>query len=191
VIAGVGICDKGEFSSREGKSKQSAGYITWKHMIERCYDPEYRARFPTYNDCEVSEEFKSFQRFMKWATKQKGFGENKVALDKDLLVKGNKLYSSSTCVFVPREINVLLTKADAKRGKHPIGVSLNQGRYMATLCYYGKNKNLGRYPTPELAFEAYKLAKEAHIRILAEKYKDVLDNRAYVALQCYQVNITD
>lgn len=190
MIVGVGVCDKGEFSARDGK-KQSSGYITWKHMIERCYDPKYAAKFPTYACCEVAEEFKSFQGFMVWATKQKGYGEPKVALDKDLLAKGNKIYSPDTCIFIPRDINVLLTKANARRGEYPLGVSLNQGRYMATLCYFGRNKNLGRFHSPEEAFEAYKKAKEAHIKFLASQYKDVLDKRAYVALQSYVVEITD
>lgn len=190
MIAGVGVCDKGVFSSRSGK-KQSPGYITWKHMIERCYDPKYLAQYPTYKGCEVSEDFKSFQKFMAWATTQKGYGDSKVALDKDLLFKGNKMYSGETCVFIPREINVLLTKANAVRGGCPIGVSVNRGKYMATLCYFGKNKNLGRFETPSEAFNVYKAAKEAHIKILAEKYKEVLDSRAYVALQSYLVNETD
>ena len=38
-------------------------------------------------------------------------------LDKDILVRGNKLYSPDTCLFVPQEINNLLTVQN-KRGKN-------------------------------------------------------------------------
>jgi hypothetical protein len=45
-----------------------------------------------------------------------------MALDKDILYKGNKIYSPDTCVFVPQEINALFVKNDANRGDLPIGV---------------------------------------------------------------------
>ena len=85
-------------------------------------------------------------------------------LDKDILVKGNKLYSEDTCSFVPAEINTLFCKA---------------------------NKTRGRYNTIEEAFLAYKQAKEAYIKELANKWKDVIDPRVYEALMDYQVEITD
>ena len=47
---------------------------------------------------------------------------NPFQLDKDLLVKGNKVYNESTCVFLPKEINSVLTKSTASRGDYLIGV---------------------------------------------------------------------
>ena len=41
------------------------------------------------------------------------------------------------------------------------------------------------------AFKAYKTAKELHIKELAEKWKDQIDERAYNALMDYKVEITD
>ena len=43
-------------------------------------------------------------------------------LDKDILVKGNKIYSPDTCCFVPKEVNTVFTKRQSKRGDYPIGV---------------------------------------------------------------------
>ena len=47
-------------------------------------------------------------------------------LDKDILVKGNKVYSPETCCFVPQEINSLLVTSVRSRGDQPIGVSYNK-----------------------------------------------------------------
>ena len=37
----------------------------------------------------------------------------------------------------------------------------------------------------------YKLAKEMHMKDIAEKYKVIIDNKAYNALMSYEVNIND
>ena len=50
---------------------------------------------------------------------------------------------------------------------------------------------MGTYITPEEAFCAYKQAKEAHIKDVANKWKDKIDPRVYDALVSYQVEITD
>lgn len=55
----------------------------------------------------------------------------------------------------------------------------------------GKAIKLGRFDTPEDAFQAYKTAKEASIKNLAIKWKDKIDNRLYLAMMCYIVDITD
>ncbi|WP_423172691.1 hypothetical protein, partial [Stenotrophomonas sp. CASM112] len=55
--------------------------------------------------------------------RQVGFGVKGFELDKDLLIKGNKVYSENTCIFIPAEINLLLIKREASRGEHLIGVS--------------------------------------------------------------------
>ena len=41
------------------------------------------------------------------------------------------------------------------------------------------------------AFHAYKAVKEQHAKVLANKWKDKIEPRAYDALMNYQVEITD
>jgi len=123
----------------------------------------------------------------------KGFGFDGWELDKDIIHKGSKLYSKDSCCFVPTEVNLLLTKCDNSRGEYPVGVYFDKpsGKFMARLRINGKMKYLGLFSTPEEAFFAYKLAKEAQIKAVAEKWKHLLDERVFQALLAYEVNIDD
>ena len=169
-------------------------YILWKTMLQRCYSDTSKKKSPTYEGCEVSDKFKSYEYFYEWCYKQVGFSNQGWQLDKDLLVKGNKVYSESTCVFIPSEINKLLVKSDKKRGKHPIGVYwCKKGKaFKAQVSRNkGESEHLGSYKTEIEAFNAYKQAKEAFIKEQANKWKDNIDIRAYDALMNYTVNIDD
>ena len=56
---------------------------------------------------------------------------------------------------------------------------------------YGKLFHIGYFTTEIEAFHAYKEAKEAYVKEVANKWKGVLDTKVYVALMNYQVEITD
>ena len=115
-------------------------------------------------------------------------------LDKDLLVKGNKVYSEDSCVFLPQEINKVLTKRDNNRGKYLIGVRWHK-RDKTFVARVRKNKGcsewLGYFNTELEAFNAYKTAKEAFVKEQANKWTSQIDPRAYEALMKYQVEIDD
>ena len=165
----------------------------WSSMIFRCYSEAQHKTRPRYKNCEVSENFKSFSFFKAWCKTQVGFNVKGYALDKDLLFKGNTLYSENTCVFVPREVNNALEKANKSRGNLPIGVCFDKSRskFKVAMKCYGKTKFLGRYDSIENAFNSYKVAKEDYLKELADKWKGKIDTRAYEALMSYVVEVTD
>ena len=169
-------------------------YVLWCNMLKRCYSDTYKKKNPTYEGCKCSENFKSYEYFYEWCQSQVGFGNEGWHLDKDLLVKGNKVYSEDSCIFIPAEINSLLTKREASRGEHLIGVSWNS-RDKAFKVQVRKNKGkreyLGCFKTELEAFNAYKKAKETFIKEQAEKWKGQIDERAYNALMNYEVNVDD
>ena len=173
---------------------QTKEYELWNSMLTRCYSNTYKKKYPTYEGCEVSDNFKSYEYFYEWCHKQIGFGNEGWQLDKDLLTKGNKLYSENTCVFLPNEINSLLTRREALRGEHLIGVcwcKRNKVFKAQVNKNKGKKKNLGFFKTEIEAFNAYKTAKESFVKEQANKFKSQIDDRAYNALMNYEVNITD
>ena len=169
-------------------------YYLWHNMLQRCYNGAFKKKRPTYEDCECSENFKYYEYFYEWCHKQIGFDNQRWQLDKDLLVKGNKVYSEYSCVFIPQEINSLLVKSNASRGEYLIGVCWDKAKnaFIARVSKNtGKSKYLGSFNTELEAFNAYKQAKENHIKELANKWKGKIDIRAYNALMNYEVNIDD
>ena len=168
-------------------------YSIWNGVRQRCYNENIRHLTPSYQEVEMSENFKRYSYFKEWCHNQIGFDQDGWQLDKDILIKGNKVYSEYTCCFVPQEINVALTNNKSVRGSFPQGVIYNstKTRYRARIQRGDKWESLGTYDTPEEAFYAYKPVKEAHIKSLAEKWKDQIDPRVYEALMNWTIEITD
>ena len=169
-------------------------YALWKHMLRRCYSNTYKKKYTTYEGCEASENFKSYEYFYEWCHRQVGFGVDGFEIDKDLLIKGNKVYSENTCVFLPQEINKVLTKRESSRGEYLIGVYwCNTKKVFVARVNKNKGKQeyLGSFKTELEAYNAYKTAKEAFVKEQANKWKDKIDVRAYEALMKYQVEIDD
>ena len=191
-VCGVGILGAKYPVSEDGRDTKE--YTLWRNMLKRCYSDNFKKKNPTYEGCEVGDNFKSYEYFYEWCHEQIGFDNEDWHLDKDLLVKGNKVYSESTCVFLPREINQLLIKCESLRGEHLIGVSWHKTR-KAFVARVGKNKGgsawLGYFNTELEAFNAYKQAKESFIKEQANNWKSQIDERAYEALMKYTVEITD
>jgi len=191
LVYGVGVNDWAGNVMVDGK--QIKEYQLWKGVLERCFDEKCKQKYPTYQGVTCSKEWLSMTKFIEDVSQMRGYGLIGWCLDKDILQKGSKLYSKDACCFVPAEVNLLLTKSDKARGEWPIGVYFHKasGKFMAQLKINGKRKHLGYFTTPEEAFQAYKLAKEAHIKVVADKWKHLLDERVYLTLLDYEVNIDD
>ncbi|MGO4887081.1 hypothetical protein ACJ2A9_04925 [Anaerobacillus sp. MEB173] len=186
----------------EGKYKISVNgvptkiYKVWASMIQRCYSVKLQEKCPTYKGVTVCDEWHNFQNFAKWYDANIYDIEGcRMELDKDILCKGNKVYSPDTCVFVPHHINNLFVKRDKLRGDLPIGVKLcsrYDNKYEAR-CSNNKGQRvyIGRYNTPEEAFQAYKEYKEKLIKEVAEEFKGYIPNKLYTAMLDYKVDIND
>ena len=168
-------------------------YKKWNGMMQRCYNPKNKINNPAYEACTSSETFRHFSKFKSWYYSQIGCEQEGWHLDKDILIKGNKVYSEDTCCIVPPEINVALANNKSVRGSFPQGVIYNstKTRYRARIQRGDKWESLGTYDTPEEAFYAYKPVKEAHIKSLAEKWKDKIDPRVYESLMNWVIEVTD
>lgn len=159
-------------------------------MLSRCYCDNTRYRYKTYEDCEVCEEWKLFSNFKNW------FDENYIEgydLDKDLLVKNNRIYSPETCLFVPHKLNTLFRELGRKKQCKSVGVTIQAKNRLKIFRASGrvneKNTTLGQYSTEDEAHKAFVCAKIATVRKMANEYyrKGEIDNKVYNAVINYEI----
>ena len=194
---GVGYLGEGKYKMSE-KRKHTDEYDIWHNMIKRCYDPKLHERNPTYKGCTVEDYLLNFQNMGEWIDKNyyEVPGEQ-MCLDKDILCKGNKVYSRDTCIFVPQRINKLFTKRDNYRGDCPIGTNPTPSGNYKVRCWdvYGKRIYLGTYSTEEEAFHVYKNYKEKVIKEVIDSYEGKIPEPFYSrlreAMYNYEVEIDD
>lgn len=192
LVYGVGDIGIGKFKSRQSRTKMSRSYTLWVEMLRRCYSLKEQEKNKTYSECSVSLDWHNYQTFAEWFENQID-GEN-FQLDKDLLLKGNKIYSQENCCLIPPEINSFLNKRKRCRGNLPVGVSWDKrsGKYLSQGNFKGFSKKfIGKYDTKEEAFVKYKERKESHAKFLAEKFKEKVGIHVYNALLNYEVEIDD
>lgn len=181
-VCDIGFIGVGEYTSHKD-GKKTGAYQDWVGMFYRSYSDDFHAKQPTYKGCEVCGEWHNFQNFAKWRDSVLRFEEG-FQLDKDLLSKGNKLYGPETCVYVPSQINSILSNSKGLGKELPVGVRLcrTKNKYTARLSKFGKEVHLGNFPTPDEAYRAYKTAKEDYVKEVAMLWKDRVDSRVYDAL---------
>lgn len=170
-VYGVGYIGVGSYGWRD------RSYKFWAGMLQRCYSPLYRKKWPTYTGCAVHEDWHDLQNFSEW------FNENYrdgYQLDKDLLFSGNKVYSKDTCVFVPSNFNNFIISSNSSRGMYPVGVCYNKlSRKFSSGCNNGSSKiHLGFFSNPNDAHKAwmdFKLRKAMDMKL----EMDEIDERIY------------
>ena len=196
-LYGVGILGTKYRARINGKFMRE--YYTWAHMIERCFDEKLKTKQPAYKGATCCDEWLNFENFYEWLHSQENFDKwyngERWALDKDILNKGNKVYSPDNCCLTPQNVNCLLLKRDSERGEYPVGVRYRDGKFEAHCknSVIGSHEHLGKYDTIEDAFQSYKIYKENIIKQVAqEEYeKGNITEKCYKALMEYKVEIDD
>lgn len=189
TVYGVGVVGY-EDVSVDGVLLKS--YEVWKSMLMRCYCKK-ASGLSRYEDVTVSDTFKYYKNFKDWCQNQIGYDQEGWHLDKDLLVKGNRVYSENACCFVLPEINsALCDQTNKNKNGLPTGVSKVGKKFQVRCRVNGKHsKHIGIYTTVDEATKAYKYVKESHIKSLADKWRNMINPRAYEALINWEISIDD
>lgn len=185
LICGIGYNSGGKHKALKG-GKHTKAYRAWNGMFTRCY--RHRDENTSYVGCSVAREWHDFQVFAEWLSNQSK-SSLEYAIDKDILVSGNKVYSPQTCALVPLEINNLLVFRDSCRGELPQGVSLNKNkkRFIAHVRINSKSKHLGVFDCPQEAHQAYRVAKEAYVKEKALEWQDRIADNVFQALMNWEL----
>lgn len=190
-VCGIGVVGVGAYSSRTHRLI----YKAWCSMLRRCYSDKVQMRQPSYIGCSVCDEWLNFQNFAQWFESQKHSADCQV--DKDLLVRGNKVYSPDTCALIPEEVNKIIISQPRGEAGLPIGVFLikknvgtNKPAFGAHCQGFGKSRgHIGQYYTAEEAFNAYKKAKATVLEKAAFKHRNILEPRVFQALRKYSFEL--
>lgn len=157
-------------------------YRAWTGMLKRCYSTKYQERQPTYKGCNVAEEWLRFSSFRRWMEVQEWEG---LQLDKDILFKGNKVYSKEKCVFVTSTVNTFTLDCGAARGEWLIGVYWNKrfGKFMSRCRnpFTKKREHLGYFTCEEEAHQSWLKRKLELAHLLAAEQTDERVAKALIA----------
>lgn len=182
LVYGVGLNDA-DYTVRRvvnGKEICCPFYMTWRNMLLRCYNKKCKTNHPSYEGCYVSDDWLIFSNFKNWMKLQSWEGN---ALDKDILYKKNKVYSSSTCVFVSKKLNNFLTHMKSHGGRLPVGVTFHpKSKKFIARCHNGNGKrvHIGMFDCIDSASQAWKNTK--HI-FACEIAAEQLDERIAKSLR--------
>jgi hypothetical protein len=184
TVCGIGYNSRNKIFNELHK----LAYQKWIDILNRCYSKKSQEKNKSYVGCSVDYIWHDFDNFLKW------FELNYIdgfQLDKDILLKGNKIYGPEYCCFVPKEINLLLTNSKSKRNNTLLGVTKYKNKFKVNFTI-NKKYVYGQYFDDEFdAFLKYKELKENHIKEVAEKWKFKISEKCYNSLINWEVNIND
>lgn len=171
-IYGVGINDADYVVTPlvDGKQVWCKIYQTWNNILKRVYNDRVKEKNPTYINATICDEWHSFMVFRAWVISQDWKGKQ---IDKDIITPGNKHYSPNNCVFVTREINMILAGPRESDNNLPQGVCRDRKTYRSRCRVNGKNIYIGNFYTPEDASFAYRAFKHNHITEVANQQTDI------------------
>lgn len=172
MIYGIGINDA-RYPVYAGSGKERVicpFYERWREMLKRCYSNT--EKYHSYKDCRVHPDWHYFMNFRAWMMLQDWRGKQ---LDKDIIIPGNRIYSTETCCFVSYEINLLVSEHGTTNKTGFVGVfkCRKTGKFLARCKVRRKNhKHIGTFETAQEASQAYRSYKAEQILKISREGHD-------------------
>lgn len=200
IIQGVGVRDTTEPVIRKIKGKvvwKCPYYKRWNKILQRCYNERDLLDNPTYRDVTVCDEWLRFSVFRDWMKNQTWILADGTALhiDKDLLIKGNKVYSPYSCTFLHPKVNNFMTECKNFKKFEDIGYKkrvyeTGNVRFQARCCNpfrAGKREadSLGCFDTEHEAHLAWKERKLYYAKLLVERGYTLSEEQSSALIKRY------
>lgn len=172
-----GVAYLGELSNKAPKYNVIRN--RWMHMLRRVYSEDLN--FSSYADCKICEEWHNFSVFYEWVMGETGGKLKGLDLDKDVLSINGKIYSPSTCAFIPTSLNKRLTRLEVKSG----GWYDAFGKRWRTVekCLETNKDVYIKHTDKEAADKYYVEMKASRILRLAEDFKDQISEIVYQGMK--------
>ena len=185
-VLGIGCI--GNTTTREN-NKEKKSYRMWLEMMTRCYGNR-KVTTNSYNDVIICDEWHIFENFENWFLENYyNINEERMTVDKDILIKGNRIYSPTNCLIVTQYINSLFASVNFNKIRCGTCFIKNYNMYKASCKRIdSKNSFIGYYENIEDAHNAYIITKREVIRQIADKYKQEykqFPNKVYQAMINY------
>ena len=159
------LCGIGYLGDNYDKTQDKTLYQRWSNIIQRCYN----INAPNYKNygaigVEVAPEWYNFSNFKKWFLDNYwNIGtDEKLVVDKDILVPNNKIYSSETCLLLPISFNSMFSGMNDDTN---VIEQNNNGRYTLRL-----------FKTTFSNFPTYDSAKQTRTDIYKTIVNHMLEN---------------
>jgi len=154
LVYGVGINDLPNEPTRwivNGKVIRCPKWRLWEGMLRRCYRPEKRSVLP-YKGVTVHPDWIYRSKFNEWLNSQPQNNWQELQIDKDLLVKGNKVYGPDTCCFLTNRENLIFSpRLSTKLGCVFLNHSHRRRNPWCSRTEFGVVKYQGYFSTKEEA----------------------------------------
>lgn len=113
------LCGVGYLGDNYDKAQDKTLYQRWSNIIQRCYNTN-ASNYKNYGaiGVEVAPEWHNFSNFKEWFLNNTyDIGNERLCVDKDILVPNNLVYSPDTCLLVPISFNSIFAGLNEYSGK--------------------------------------------------------------------------
>lgn len=171
-VCGIGYVGIGQYNAKTS----IVAYSAWTQMLRRITQS---------GKIGLAEEWHNFQNFAAWYIHETNIRKRSdigFVVEKDILSPENgKIYSPTTALLVPSEINQLFktTKENKETALPPGVVLLSKGLFKVSISNDNIKTILGTFENPLSASSAYWKAKAEIWITKADEYRDYLCDRGY------------
>ncbi len=183
LVSGIGIndVDYKVAITRNGKQIWMCPfYRRWRDMLNRA-GLKWQTAHPSYAGTDVCKDWIYLSKFKMWLESHEFETFDGLDLDKDILVKGNSIYSPETCALVPQWLNKLLVGCERSEDSY-LGVYYKKKNKLCinelSKPYYAQIHSidstnqiwLGAYTTPQEAHKVWQLEKQNRLKWLLKNF---------------------
>lgn len=181
TIFGIACLGDGKYGTGKNSRGKRDTYLNWIAMLQRCY-VDMDGKYPAYYGiATVCDAWLNYQNFAEWyENNYYEIPNERLHIDKDILYKGNKIYSPETCMLIPQTINEVFRENSKKAKDKDLPETIRRYREKYTVSFRGRK--IGTYKTVDECLKKYNHEKSFYIKDMVRHYGKLLPDNVIHAL---------